>query len=461
MAIPQRQTPPIAELREFYVGKSIHDVPKPAVVLDKARIERHCQSMLTAVKTLSVGFRAHVKTHKTIEATRLQIGEEKGDVKLIVSTLAEIEHLLPLLKEYRDSGRRLDILYGLPLPRSQISRLAALGSELGEGSISVLIDHPSQLDSVKDFSDHAKFPARVFLKVDTGYHRAGLPPSSLNKNGLIEALAQLESQGDAELLGLYSHSSLSYKDSTAEQAMENLEGEIQGCIEAVNAQSHLFSKNKELIISVGASPQVTAVENLTTPHGGLSPAAKSLRHAIETVSTGKPGGFNTSLELHAGVYSILDIQQTSTNSRKDFGSYEEEIAISVIAEVCSVYNNEERSQPEALIAVGALGLGREPCAAFSGWGVVSQSSYKSQSGQGKRLIIDRISQEHSIAAWERTEDTDGGALAPVPLEVGQNVVIFPNHACVTGAMYGWYLVVDSSEGDAARIVDVWVRASGW
>lgn len=64
MAIPQRQAPPISELREFYVGKSIHDVPKPAVVLDKARIARHCQSMLTAAETLGVGFRAHVKTHK-------------------------------------------------------------------------------------------------------------------------------------------------------------------------------------------------------------------------------------------------------------------------------------------------------------------------------------------------------------------------------------------------------------
>jgi D-serine deaminase-like pyridoxal phosphate-dependent protein len=132
--------------------------------------------------------------------------------------------------------------------------LAALGSELGQGSISVLVDHPSQLDSVKAFSQHAKFPARVFLKVDTGYHRAGLPPSAMNKNGLIEALAKIEGNGETELLGLYSHSSLNYKDSTPEQAMVNLQGEIQGCLDAVNAQSHLFSKDKELVISVGASP---------------------------------------------------------------------------------------------------------------------------------------------------------------------------------------------------------------
>ncbi|CAF3576074.1 unnamed protein product [Fusarium graminearum] len=461
MAIPQRQTPPIEELRQFYVGKNIHHVPKPAVILDKARIARHCQSMLDSVDALGLDFRAHVKTHKTIEAARLQFGQGNRDVKLIVSTLSEIEHLLPLLKEYKEAGRRLDILYGLPLPRSQIPRLAALGAELGPDTISVLIDHPSQLQSVKAFSQHAKFPAKVFLKVDTGYHRAGLPPLSLNKNGLIESLAQLEANGEAELLGLYSHSSLSYKDSTAEQAMANLEGEIQGCLDAVKAQAHLFAKNKEIIISVGASPQVTAAENLATSDGDLSPAAESLRKAIKVVTTGQPGGLQTKLELHAGVYSILDMQQVSTNSRRNLGSHEEEIAISVIAEVCSTYNDGERAQPEALVAVGTLGLGREPCAAYAGWGVVSQRSYEAGKNKERRLIIDRVSQEHSILAWEHADDEDTSGLPPLPLEVGQNVAIFPNHACVTGALYGWYLVVDSSQGDAERIVDVWIRASGW
>jgi D-serine deaminase-like pyridoxal phosphate-dependent protein len=243
--------------------------------------------------------------------------------------------------------------------------------------------------------------------------------------------------------------------------MANLDGEIQGCLDAVNAQAHLFAKNKEIVISVGASPQVTAAENLVTPEGDLSPTAESLRKAIQTVTTGQPGGLQTKLELHAGVYSILDMQQISTKSRRLLGSHDEEIAISVIAEVCSIYNDNERVQPEALVAVGTLGLGREPCAAYSGWGVVSQSSSKAGTNNTRRLIVDRISQEHSIIAWEHDGDEDTSLLPPVPLEVGQNVVIFPNHACVTGALYGWYLVVDSSQGDAERIVDVWVRTSGW
>lgn len=59
-----RYPPSNEELRRFYIGKDIGDVPKPAVVLDVAIIKRHCQAMLQTMEQLGVGFRAHVKTHK-------------------------------------------------------------------------------------------------------------------------------------------------------------------------------------------------------------------------------------------------------------------------------------------------------------------------------------------------------------------------------------------------------------
>lgn len=52
------------DLREFYMGKDVGDVPKPALVLDAAIIRRHCRTMIRTVKELGVGFRAHVKSHK-------------------------------------------------------------------------------------------------------------------------------------------------------------------------------------------------------------------------------------------------------------------------------------------------------------------------------------------------------------------------------------------------------------
>ncbi|KAK1985442.1 putative serine dehydratase domain-containing protein [Colletotrichum cereale] len=460
MSIPQRLAPPVESLRDFYVGRDVRSVPKPAAVLDMAKVRRHCQSMLDGVDALDVGFRAHVKTHKTKEVARLQAGEKHQQVNFIVSTVAEIEHLLPVFQDYKQVGRDVNVLYGVPLLGSQVDRLATLSKQLGRNGLTVMIDHPSQLWSVKRLKELTDFPVGVFLKVDTGYHRAGLPAAALNKGGVLEQLIQLDADNQASFVGVYSHSSLSYKDTTADQAMHNLAAEIEGCLEALHANADLLlSKGpRGVIISVGATPQVTAIENLTTSAAG-GPGEQRLRAAIATAKTGSREGLRSSLELHAGVYSVLDMQQMSTRSRTGLGSYEDEVAITVVAEVCSVYNDGERENPEALVAVGTLGLGREPCPSYSGWGVSGHQPFPG-SEQGRRLIVVRVSQEHSILCWDAGSEKEGN-LPPIPLEVGQTISIYPNHACVTGALYGWYLVVDSSRPDKTEIVDVWVRGSGW
>jgi D-serine deaminase-like pyridoxal phosphate-dependent protein len=56
--------PSKTDLAQFWVHQDIADVPKPAAVLDRAIIRRHCERMKHTIKTLDVGFRAHVKTHK-------------------------------------------------------------------------------------------------------------------------------------------------------------------------------------------------------------------------------------------------------------------------------------------------------------------------------------------------------------------------------------------------------------
>jgi D-serine deaminase-like pyridoxal phosphate-dependent protein len=366
------------------------------------------------------------------------------------------------VREFLESGRPVNILYGIPLPPSQVGRLAAIARQLGRGTISVMIDHTSQLSHIARFAGQASFPAGVYLKVDTGYHRAGLPPSGLNKDDLVSKLMELDDQGTINFIGLYSHSSLSYNDSTAEQAMANLKGELSGCLDALEENARLFSSDREITISIGASPQVTSIENLVGAGGKLSEGAQSLKQALHNVVTGRHCGFRTRLELHAGVYSVLDVQQLSTNSRAHFGDYEDEIAVSVTAEVCSVYNDGERQQPEALLAVGVLGLGREPCAAYEGWGIVDRDAYSSNTpNPDRRLIVKRVSQEHSIVSWGLINGHgDGASQQHIPLQVGQTVRIYPNHACITGALYGWYYVVDSSE-HGERVVDIWERANAW
>ena len=73
-----------------------------------------------------------------------------------------------------------------------------------------------------------------------------------------------------------------------------------------------------------------------------------------------------------------------------------------------------------------------------------------------RIIVDRISQEHGLLQWE-----DRNVTKELPLEYGQRLQIWPNHACITGSQYGWYFVIDSDSDDANIVRDIWMRIRGW
>lgn len=85
--------------------------------------------------------------------------------------------------------------------------------------------------------------------------------------------------------------------------------------------------------------------------------------------------------------------------------------------------------------------------------------------------VQRISQEHGILTWTDTELPEGEdepgvtdkIMKDLPkLKYGQRVRIWPNHSCIAGACYDWYLIVDSRrEGKEDEVVDVWPRWRGW
>jgi D-serine deaminase-like pyridoxal phosphate-dependent protein len=98
--------PTRASLLSQYLGKRLEDLPTPAVVLDRAIIRRNCDAMLNICAELKV--RAHVKSHKTLELSKMQVGES-GPANFIVSTIAEAENLLPELCDAQGKGREASV----------------------------------------------------------------------------------------------------------------------------------------------------------------------------------------------------------------------------------------------------------------------------------------------------------------------------------------------------------------
>lgn len=97
-----------AALASRFVGKHLRDLLTPSVILDRSKLKKNCDAMLQVCQKLDVGFRAHVKSHKTLELSRMQVGET-GPANFIVSTVIEAEHLVGYVKECQERGREASV----------------------------------------------------------------------------------------------------------------------------------------------------------------------------------------------------------------------------------------------------------------------------------------------------------------------------------------------------------------
>ncbi|EUC41971.1 hypothetical protein COCMIDRAFT_8377 [Bipolaris oryzae ATCC 44560] len=455
--------PSSSSLAAQFVGKTLNELPTPAVVLDRALIKRNCNAMLNVCKELGVGFRAHVKSHKTAELSKLQVGEE-GAANFIVSTIIEAEKLAELVVKEQGKGRDASILYGVPVPQSGIPRLIALAEKLKPRSINLIIDNQDAFLKLAQrlAVSSSQVELGIFIKIDTGYERAGIKTSSPSFPTLVSTVVSKTQETGSKcfLQGFYSHFGHSYAGSSEDDAANGLMEELVGLEAATKAVPASFAG--KLVLSVGATPTATAAQNMLS---SASPRVREFQTVLSRLQA------QHLVELHAGVYPLLDCQQVATHARPPTSSSAEprpafqplsksNIGIRMLLEVTSVYN--ERAKPEALVSAGSLAMGREPCKSYAGWGIVTpdlgnssaQHIYDEQAGR-TGWVVGRISQEHGILTWE------GDKAACNELVIGDKVMIWPNHACVAGAGFGWYLVVDSEEGRGETVVDVWVRWRGW
>lgn len=335
-----------------------------------------------------------------------------------------------------------------------------------------MIDHPSQLDHVDAIFHQSGHKPQVFMKVDMGYRRAGVIPGTDPCPELVDAILKHESTGTLSFLGIYAHAGQSYQAREDWKALDYLIAEFKSLEEVAGVISEK-APGHPLVLSVGASPTATALQ-----HPSIGSAASSSGHdaneAVEKVNAYLEGlkEKNYSIEVHAGVYPVLDLQQLATHARSPAFLTSDSLALTILVEVASLYESRGPSGTvEALINAGCLALGREPCADmgeekgkhYNGFGVLMPWDGLDNEVPGPEFPakhggwqVGKVSQEHGILRWQ------GDPKDLVPLQFGQKVRVWPNHACVAGAGFDKYFIVDSRrEGHADEIVDVWPRWNGW
>jgi len=166
VALPSKE-----KLVQHFVGKDLDGLRTPALIIDRRRFAENCAAMHSKAKEWGTGFRAHLKTHKTIEGTRLQmISSADKTNAVVVSTLMEAWEVVRggLFKD----GTVKDLLYGLPVAPNKVEDLSKLWDVVTKdgGIIRLLIDHPDQIKFLEECESKRQTSRKwsVFVKIDGG-----------------------------------------------------------------------------------------------------------------------------------------------------------------------------------------------------------------------------------------------------------------------------------------------------
>lgn len=367
---------------------NVSTISTPAFLIDRSIVEQNCARMRTKALAAGVAFRPHVKTHKTIEVGRMQHGGNIGPIT--VSTMAEAEF-------FADAGFR-DITYAVPIAPEKLTRVASLAARIER--LNILMDSAAVLRAVEEFHASHGVVFDVFLKVDCGYHRAGVDPNDPDSARLAIAISRSPA---IRFQGLLTHAGHSYNA----RDIENIRRIAAEETESLTRFRALIAGEglAEVVRSIGSTPTTAVVDTFTGTD-----------------------------EVRPGNYVFFDAFQATLGS-----CARENVAVSVLATVVGSYPD----RGEAIIDAGALALSKDTSPDHLdpnfGYGLVCDVSLRALPA---RLVS--LSQEHGKIRMD----------APPP--VGTLVRILPNHSCLTAAMYDCYHVI---EGDA--VVDEWRPVRGW
>ncbi len=369
---------------------NINDLPTPSLLLDRDLLERNLTMMQDRANTLRVALRPHIKTHKCVEIANHQI--ELGARGIAVSTFYEAE-------QFSAAGFN-DITWAFPLPPVYAPRVA----ELYEKSrIRVVVDSLEAWGHIDNIARVTGQRIHVWLKVDCGFHRAGVDPHSALAEELIRNLS-----ASTTLIfdGILSHSGQSY---TAHNRAEILAYAEQERFLMIEFAERMRDKGYSVpMISVGSTPVMSVAENL------------------KGIDEARPGN-----------YAFYDYTQAMLGSCSI-----SDCALSVLASVVS-------HQPGAsyfITDAGALALSKDPGPTHirndMDMGIIYEDYERKR--LHPHLHYRTLSQEHGKVVTVDPKFIEGR------FKVGDKVRILEHHSCLTAANFDRYYIVKGDE-----IVDEW------
>ncbi len=216
---------------------SVTELETPALLLERAKLDRNLARMRQRMSGLGVKLRPHVKTAKSVEVVRRAVAPGVGGIT--VSTLKEAE-------QFFAAGYR-DILYAVGIAPNKLDHVAALRARGCD--LTVILDNVEAARAVA--AKGVTLP--TLIEIDSDGHRAGVKPGDARLVVIGKVLG-------ANLRGVMTHAGGSYDC----KSIDDIRGyAARERSEAVRCAEQLRAAGLPCpVVSVGSTPTATYADNL-------------------------------------------------------------------------------------------------------------------------------------------------------------------------------------------------------
>jgi len=348
---------------------------RPVLLLDKAKCLRNIQKMISKAHKYQLAFRPHFKTHQSAE-----IGEwfrKEGVSKITVSSV--------MMAEYFANHGWDDITIAFPVNVAEASEINKLAERV---SLNILIESHESLQMLTKTVNHS---LGVFLKIDAGYHRTGIPIE--NQSEILALISEISNHKNLVFKGFLIHNGHTYSAKGKNEIQE-----IHGITLHKIRELKQFSEKHRIksIVSIGDTPAMSVVDD-----------------------------FSFVDEIRPGNFVFYDVMQQNIGSCSL-----EEIAVALAVPV--VAKHPERN--EFVVYGGAVHLSKDSVLDNSGNQIFGRVVLLNEMGWGEPVggtYVKSLSQEHGII--KTTDDFIK------TVSIGDFIGILPVHSCLTAHLMGEYL----------------------
>jgi len=353
-------------------------ITKPTLLLDKKKTLRNIKRMIAKAEHSGVRFRPHFKTHQSAE-----IGEWFRERGIDAITVTSVD-----MANYFANHGWQDITIAFPVNLRQLGEINQLAAKI---TLNLLVE--SRV-AAEQLVTGITSPVNIWLKIDTGYHRAGIDWQDYE--GITAVAHTIDQAHNLHLTGLLTHSGHSYSARTQAEARDIYQSTVQR-LQA--GQNTLRGQGMETAVSIGDTPTCSLIDT------------------FEGVDEIRPGNFV--------FYDMMQAQIGACST--------DDISVAVACPV--VAKHPERGQ--IIIYGGAVHFSKEqlrrsddtPCfgrlarLTQDGWEAISDASH-----------ITSLSQEHGIVQVE--------SYLQDRIQIGDYLLVLPVHSCLTANLLKRYLTLD-------------------